>query len=134
MIFSINFPRVLSVRWISSVMRLWSSSGILQVSPFVSIFVFPPRFVLWQHKHTANEGRKLWPEAIKFPGQTKHIWQALIRQSTEKIHHLPRNLCLVCCLWRNGGKLFPEYAAKECFQRFTRSFFLFIVCGICFDI
>ena len=31
----------------------------LQVSPFVSIFVFPPRFVLWQHKHTANEGRKL---------------------------------------------------------------------------
>ena len=50
-------------------------------------------------------------------------------QSTEKIHHLPRNLCLVCCLWRNGGKLFTEYAAKECFQRFTRSFFLFIVCG-----
>ena len=67
-----NWPIALPVALISSLIRLCSSSGILQVMPFCS-FLFSLLFhwvsPFGQHKHTPNRPQKLSPTLINLQGK-----------------------------------------------------------------
>ena len=67
-----NWPIALPVALISSLIRLCSSSGILQVMPFCSILfslLFHWVSPFGQHKHTPNHPGKLSPTPMNIQGK-----------------------------------------------------------------